>query len=193
MSDVDIGERLKTLRETRGLSQRQLAQAAGVTGSMISMIEQNRTSPSVATLKKILGGLAVSLGAFFEEVANEPQRWHFTRADLGEINPEIKRGAPPDAARTISFLQVGGTGASTLQMLYEHYPPGADTGPELYSHEAEEAGIVIEGEIEITVGTETRLLKTGDAYLFNSRLAHRFRNPGSTPCIIVSACTPPTF
>ncbi|HBM14596.1 MAG TPA: aldehyde dehydrogenase, partial [Rhodospirillaceae bacterium] len=37
------------------------------------------------------------------------------------------------------------------------------------------------------------LLNTGDAYLFNSRLAHRFRNPGDTPCTIVSACTPPTF
>ena len=78
-------------------------------------------------------------------------------------------------------------------MLYEHYPPGADTGPDLYSHEAEEAGIVIDGQIEITVGSETRLLNTGDAYLFNSRLAHRFRNPGDTPCTIVSACTPPTF
>ncbi|HBM14595.1 MAG TPA: XRE family transcriptional regulator, partial [Rhodospirillaceae bacterium] len=54
-------------------------------------------------------------------------------------------------------------GTSALQMLYEHYPPGADTGPDLYSHEAEEAGIVIDGQIEITVGSETRLLNTGDA------------------------------
>ena len=193
MRDVDIGARLKAFREAQDLSQRQLAQVAGVTGSMISMIEQNRTSPSVATLKKILSGLKISLGAFFEETPADGVKWHFTRSELGEINPEIKRGAPPEAAKAISFLQVGGAGTSALQMLYEHYPPGADTGPDLYSHEAEEAGIVIDGQIEITVGSETRLLNTGDAYLFNSRLAHRFRNPGDIPCTIVSACTPPTF
>ena len=69
---------------------------------------------------------------------------------------------------------------------------GADTGPDVYSHEGEEAGLVITGQIELTVAGETRLLKEGDAYHFNSRLAHRFRNPGSGECVIVSAATPPT-
>ncbi|MGB5837109.1 MAG: helix-turn-helix transcriptional regulator, partial [Albidovulum sp.] len=55
--DFDTGSRLKAEREKRRLSQRQLAAVTGVTGSMISMIEQNRTSPSIATLKKILAGL----------------------------------------------------------------------------------------------------------------------------------------
>ncbi|MFM2355084.1 MAG: hypothetical protein RLZZ528_820 [Pseudomonadota bacterium] len=180
----DTGARLKATREARKLSQRQLAAAAGVTGGMISLIEQNRTSPSVATLKKILAALDMSLGAFFAEEDDARPQWHFRANDLREITPE---GA------AACFRQVGRPGASTIQMLHERYAPGADTGPEAYSHDGEEAGIVIEGEITLTVGDETRLLQTGDAYLFNSRTAHRFRNLGQTRCVIVSACTPPSF
>ena len=60
-------------------------------------------------------------------------------------------------------------------------------------HEAEEGGVVLSGIIEITVGEETRVLNPGDGYLFDSRLPHRFRNIGDVDCVIVSACTPPTF
>lgn len=189
----DTGARLKAAREARRLSQRQLAAAAGVTGAMISMVEQNRTSPSIATLKKILSGLDMSLGAFFAEAEPAGTGWYFRHEDLREITPEAKIGAAAEDTPRVRFLQVGRPGASALQMLYERYPPGADTGAELYSHEADEAGIVVAGEILVTVGTETRLLAAGDGYLFNSRTPHRFRNPGARDCIIVSACTPPTF
>lgn len=184
----DTGARLKAEREARRMSQRQLAGAAGVTAAMISMIEQNRTSPSVATLKKILSGLDLPIAAFFAADAPPEPKWHFTRADLRAITPQGAEASP--APR---FLQVGGAGESQLMILHETYPPGADTGPDLYAHEAEEGGIVIAGEILVTVGGETRLLRAGDAYLFNSRQPHRFRNEGPGECIIVSACTPPTF
>ena len=100
---------------------------------------------------------------------------------------EIARGA-------ISYRQVGRdlTGRA-LQILHEVYQPGADTGEQLLQHEAEEGGIVLRGQLEVTVGTRTRLLGPGDAYAFDSRRPHRFRNPGSEPTEVVSACTPPSF
>ena len=184
----DTGARLKAEREARKLSQRQLASAAGVTAAMISLIEQNRTSPSISTLKKILAGLNMPLSAFF--AADEPvgTKWHFTPAEFREITPE---GSDTDPK--VKFLRFGASTDSALLMLHEHYAPGADTGPDAYSHEAEEAGLVIAGQIEVTLGGETRLLRAGDGYLFNSRIPHRFRNPGPEDCVIVSACTPPTF
>ena len=184
----DTGARLKAEREARKLSQRQLAVAAGVTGAMISMIEQNRTSPSVATLKKILSGLNMPLSAFFAEEDAAESKWHFTPDEFREIIPPGGEGA-----RLIRFLRFGKTADSDLLMLYERYAPDGDTGPDVYSHEGEEAGIVISGRIELTVAGETRVLSEGEAYHFNSRLAHRFRNPGPEECVIVSAATPPTF
>ena len=54
---LDVGARLKMVRKKRGLSQRELAKRAGVTNSTISLIEQNRVSPSVSSLKKVLDGV----------------------------------------------------------------------------------------------------------------------------------------
>ena len=71
---LDVGARLKVVRKKRGLSQRELAKRAGVTNSTISLIEQNRVSPSVSSLKKVLDGVPLSLQAFFvEEVPVQQQ------------------------------------------------------------------------------------------------------------------------
>ncbi len=180
---IDIGERLRYLRGRHKLSQRELAKRAGVTNSMISLIESNQMNPSVGALKRILDGIPIGLSEFF---AIEPERPHqaFFRAD--ELI-EIGKGR-------ISFRQLGESmSGRKLQILKEHYQPGADTGRVLLVHDGEEGGIVVSGRIEVTVGDERRVLGPGDAYYFESRRPHRFRCIGPQPCEVISACTPPTF
>ncbi len=192
--ELDVGQRLKAIRTARGLSQRQLAAKAGVTSGMISMVEQNRISPSISSIKKILQALPMSLSEFFSAEMDSADKVFYRRAELREITPAGPNGASAaKGGASISFRQVGNSGLHKLQILHETYAPGADTGEELYAHEAEEGGVVISGEIEVTVGDRTEILKPGDAYLFDSRIPHRFRNPGKEPCVIVSACTPPSF
>ena len=192
MTDFDIGKRLKAVREVRGLSQRQLAQRAGVTNGQISMIEHNKISPSVSNLKKILDGIPMGLSDFFAEDSAEEPKTFYRHADLVDIGTPALYG-PEATATKLSLLRVGKPGTHSLMMLHETYEPGADTGQRLYSHEGEEAGIVISGQIEITVGEEVALLGPGEAYIFDSRRPHRFRNPAEAPCVLISACTPPTF
>ena len=62
---IDVGARLRTVRTTFGLSQRELARRAGVTNGLISLIEQNRVSPSISSLTKVLDGLPMTLAEFF--------------------------------------------------------------------------------------------------------------------------------
>lgn len=186
--DIDVGQRLRALREAQNLSQRQLAELSGVTNGMISMVEQNRTSPSISSLKKILGGLNLSISEFFAVEAAMDEPIFFTHAELREISPPSANG---DIKAV--FKEVGDAARHSLQILYEQYEPGADTGEELYAHEAEEGGVIVEGHIEVTVGNRTQILGPGDAYLFDSRLPHRFKNIGNAACVVVSACTPPTF
>jgi transcriptional regulator with XRE-family HTH domain len=182
-AEVDIGERLKAIRSRHALSQRALAKRAGVTNGIISMIEQNRSSPSVATLKKILDGFGMSLADFFG--ADRPVQDHtFYRAsDLVEIGGGL-----------LSYRQLGANlRGKAIQILHERIQPSADTGPGMLHHESEEGGIVVRGEVELTVGAQTRVLRAGEGYYFDSRTPHRFRNLGQEPCEIVSACSPPSF
>jgi mannose-6-phosphate isomerase-like protein (cupin superfamily) len=91
----------------------------------------------------------------------------------------------------MALRQVGDARTHNLQILHERYAAGADTGPTMLEHNAHEGGVVVSGSFEVTVGTSTHLLQPGDAYLFDSRLPHRFRNPGSKDAVVISACTPP--
>ena len=179
-----VGERLRALRHGRGLSQRELARRSGVTNGMISLIEQSKTSPSVALLKKILNGFPVSLAEFFAE------------SDEDEVTPVFFSVAKQPVMENgdIRFRQIGGPPKGrAMQIMTETYPPGADTGETMLSHEAEEGGFIISGRIEITVGHQSATLGPGDAYYFDSRLPHRFRNLGDETCELVSACSPPSF
>lgn len=193
MFEIDIGRRLRMVREARGLSQRELAARAGLTNGTISLIEQNKTSPSVASLKSVLDALPMTLSEFFSEAEQQAVPRHFYAAsEFTELAP-ADRGMAMGNAAGISLRQVGDAVRGTLQILHERYPSGADTGPEMLSHDGEEGGVVVSGIVEVTVGDEVRVLNPGDGYLFDSRLPHRFRNIGETDCIIISACTPPTF
>ncbi len=182
---LNIGARLRAVRQQHGLSQRELARRAGVTNATVSLIESNGINPSVGSLKRVLDGIPMGLSEFFAfELPEEAERKVFFPAN--EL-VEIGRGG-------ISYRQVGTdlTGRA-LQLIDERYAPGADTGKILLRHEGEEGGVIISGRLEVTVAEQKRVLGPGDAYLFDSRLPHRFRNIGDEPCTVISACTPPSF
>jgi len=182
---LDVGERLKLIRSRKGLSQRELAKRAGVTNSTISMIEKNSVSPSVGSLKKVLQGIPISLVEFFSGDAetNSSQPVVYRPEELIDLS-----------VNNVSMKLVGKTYARrALAFMIETYEPGADTGSDLYTHDGEEAGLVISGRFELTVGTGVYELTTGDAYYFDSTRPHRFRNPFNEACQIVSATTPANF
>ncbi|MEX2200256.1 MAG: cupin domain-containing protein [Dongiaceae bacterium] len=181
--DFDVGARLRQLRQQAGLSQRELAKRAGVSNAIISLIEQNRSSPSVGLLKKVLDGLPLALGEFFGAPPARRPRVFFPAAELVEL-----------AGGRISYRQVGQDMAGrAIQILHERYQPGADSGSAMLQHDSEEGGVVLRGRLEVTVGDQRRDLGPGDAYYFDSRTPHRFRNLGEEECEVVSACSPPSF
>lgn len=190
MTDFDVGARLRELRMNKGFSQRQLAESAAVPHGQISMVETNRSSPSVATLRRILGGLDISMSEFFEPEANQAGEIFFTPDQFKDLTSRIYSDRIETIGR-MALKQVGNAREHGLQILHETYEPGADTGDDMISHPSSEGGIVIAGELEVTVGDSVRVLKTGDGYLFNSREPHRFRNTSDRIAIVVSACTPP--
>ena len=188
--DFDVGARLRELRAAAKLSQRELASRACVPHGLIATVEQNKSSPSVASLRKILDGLGVSFVDFFSVDAAKAEQMFFGADELIDLT-SVLTGTMETPRGGMHFRQVGDARAHNLQILHERYEPGADTGEAMLAHASREGGVVISGELEVTVGQAVRMLKAGEAYLFDSQIPHRFRNVGDEPCIVVSACTPP--
>lgn len=177
----NLGARLKAVREVRGISQRELARRAGVTNGTISLIEKNKNSPSVSSLKRLLDGIPMGLGEFFALEETPADKVFFTKEEMQTL-----------IEGDITYRLIGDNKSGhSLQILHEKYAPGADTGKSMLKHQAEEGGIVIKGEIEITVGEQVQTLGPGQAYYFDSTQPHRFKNRGDIDCEIISACSPP--
>ena len=180
---IDLGERLRFVRSRHKLSQRELAKRSGVTNSTISLIESNQMNPSVGALKRILDGIPMGMAEFFALEPDQPRKVFYRADELTEIGKGL-----------ISYRQIGDNlFGRALQILKEHYEPGADTGRTPLVHDGEEGGIVLSGRLEVTVESERRILGPGDAYYFESRRPHRYRCVGAKPCEVISAGTPPTF
>ncbi|RMN32908.1 Helix-hairpin-helix DNA-binding motif-containing protein [Pseudomonas coronafaciens pv. zizaniae] len=182
---MDVGERLQSIRKLKGLSQRELAKRAGVTNSTISMIEKNSVSPSISSLRKVLGGIPMSMVEFFSEetVPENAAQVVYKASELIDIS---------DGAVTMKLVGKSHQGRA-IAFLTETYPPGADTGEEMLVHEGEETGVLVEGRLELVVGHDTYVLEAGDSYYFESTRPHRFRNPFDVAARLISAATPANF
>jgi transcriptional regulator with XRE-family HTH domain len=179
-----IGHHIKELRNRRKLTVRELATRSGISHATISLIERERTSPSIDTLSAMLDALGTTLVGFFGDIPpSVPCSPFYTEEDLVEIGD----------AQAVSYRMLGMNHPNRqILMLRETYQVGAHTGA-AFSHKAQESGFVLSGELEVTVGSESRLLRSGDGYYFDSQLPHRFRNVGKTSAVVISAVTPPTY
>ncbi|PHS85910.1 transcriptional regulator [Aeromonas dhakensis] len=178
-----MGERLAATRRRLGLSQRRVADLSGLTHGAICMIEQDKVSPSVASLQKLLSVYELPLSRFFaeEEVASTPSV--VIRAEqlieLGSQGVSMK-------------LVHNGNNRRQLGFMLETYAPGTDTGGQV-THLGEEVGTVLEGSVILTVAGQTYQLSAGDSYVIDTGEPHSFSNPSGQVCRIVSAHTPANF
>jgi len=184
VDELDVAPRLRALRARRKLSLRALSRETGIAVSFLSALERGRNNVSVAKLKAIVDALGVTLSEFFSQAPPPREKVVYRKHELSEISGQ----------RGISFRDVAtGRRGRALQLLVERYGPGTDTGAEAYHHDAEEAGVVLRGTLELIVDDEVFVLRPGDAYYFDSRRPHRFRNRGKIPVEAVSVNTPPSF
>jgi transcriptional regulator with XRE-family HTH domain len=170
-----VGRAIRALRHGKGMTLQQLAIAAGVSVGMLSQIERDQANPSLRILSQLRTALGAPISALFEEPRAVPQDAAFVRRaanrpwlDLGYLKKEL--------------LSPGGP--QSLKFMILHIPPlGSSDKP--MSYPAEKGGMVLEGELVLTVaGTEARL-QEGDSFLFNSLDPHSFRNPLQQPARVL--------
>lgn len=178
--DVTVGRRIRDLRRVRQFSLETVATRASLSIGFLSQIERGLSSPSLrvlATLADVLGvGIAALFGA--SPSADGASDQVVTR---GLQRPELKLWRTGVSKQLLSPAHAD----NRLNLFLVHLEPGGSTGDELYTHDGEEAGLVLEGEMMLTVDSETWSLKTGDSFRFASRRPHRFSNPAQDAKAVV--------
>jgi transcriptional regulator with XRE-family HTH domain len=206
-----LGGRIRELRLARNHRILDLANMTGLTSSMISQVERGGISPSIDTLKKIANALDVSVGYFFENEeipdpalsSQSPSKPESTvsydqlRPDLNivEISPVVHEHQRKilSPGKGVNFYLLNPNLDGPIEFIYNVYEPGSGTGKGLYSHPGSECGLILEGELVVTILDKEYRLQKGDSITFDSAKPHSKRNEGKVPCICVWANTPPYF
>jgi transcriptional regulator with XRE-family HTH domain len=181
---TSLGEKIRQLRTVKGLTLTQVAELAGCTPSYLSQIEHDKTSPSIASLKRISTALGARIVDFFldDDESHEPVVWeqdNWLKVSLPRWKADIRQ-----MVRSVKHRQ--------MQPFYTTIEPGGGT-KEDYWHSGEEFGLVLEGELTLTVGKTTYTVKAGSAFYYSSVMSHAWTNEADETCKVIWIVTPPSW
>ena len=178
----EIGRKLRRLRVKLGLTQEELADRTELTKGFISQLENDITSPSIATLMDILEALGTDIAAFFNDRSDA--RVVFSAEDTFEKEDE-------ESGSVIRWL-VPNAQKNALEPILVSIRPGGQTD-RLDPHEGEEFGIVLSGTVTLVDGDSKHRVHKGDCFLLHPQGVHWLQNNGKTPAKVLWISTPPSF
>lgn len=164
--ESDIGERLKQLRIQKGYSLRMLAELSGLNINTLSMVENDKTSPSVATLQKLANALEIQIVDLFTPV-NEKDQVVLTRAE--GRNSSIL-GQTRMQSLTTGFVKDG------VRAFVITIPNKEEASPHAVDHLGFEFVYCLSGKLIYHIQDETYQLEAGDSLIFNSSIDHCWEN-----------------
>lgn len=176
---IDVGSRLKKLRQERGFSLRSVAQMSGLSTNALSMIERSLASPSVSTLYKISEALSVPITAFF--------RVEFPKQEI-----VLRRASQ---SKFIHFpngkwIELGGEEyTGHLEPFILELEPGGSSGDNPLIHTGNEFVYCLEGELVYTIDDKNYQLNKGDCLIFNGQRKHSWSNPGDEKVLALLVLT----
>ena len=151
---MELGEKIKELRNKQGLTQEELADRAELSKGFISQLERDMTSPSIATLEDLLQCLGTTLGEFFNEEQEEEQIV-FTEEDFFVKKDE-------EYKNQIKWI-IPNAQKNCMEPILIRLHPGCES--ETYGpYEAEEFGYVLQGKVELHYGKAQYMLKKGQTF-----------------------------
>ena len=169
--EVDVGLRLRQLRNDHKLSIRSLAAASGLSVNTLSLIETGKSSPSVSTLQRVAAALSIPITSFFES------------STASNSIAFVKAGQRPRASFTHGWLEELGKGmaAGALQPFLVTIESDSGSGPHDIVHTGFEFVYCLSGRLTYVIDEQTFHLEAGDSLLFESHLPHRWHNTESEP------------
>lgn len=180
---MDIGEKLRQLRQVRGLTQEEMADRCELSKGFISQVERNLASPSITTLIDMLECLGTTPAAFFNDRGEG--KLVFTPQDMFEkVDEETLHGS-------VTWL-IPNAQKNDMEPILVEIGEGGQTDT-LQPSEGEEFGYVLAGSVDLVVGDKKTRVKTGCSFCIHPREEHYLRNAGKSRAKVLWVSNPPSF
>jgi quercetin dioxygenase-like cupin family protein len=179
---MQLGKKIRDLRLRRGMTVQQLALASSLSKGFISQVENDRTSPSLATLTDLARALETSVAYLVVEEERVP---HVVRA-----GDRLRIPFDGEASR-VEVLSA--QPKRNLEVLMAELPAGVPAGDQRHYHHGEECIVCLEGRVRMTCGDQTIQLEAGDSCHFDGRVPHALENVGAERARVLIAITPAAF
>ena len=180
---MDIGEKLRRLRQQRNLTQEEMADRCELSKGFISQVERNLASPSIATLTDMLEALGSSLTEFFSERSDE--KTVYTQGDMFvKEDEENLRGS-------ITWL-VPGAPKNEMEPILVELGAGGRT-QELPPFDGEEFGYVLQGTVTLHLGAQPCRVRTGESFCIHPGESHFITNDSRLKAKFIWITDPPSF
>ncbi len=177
---MNIGSRIKELRQRARLTQGELADRCELTKGYISQIENDLTSPSIATLKDILQTLGSNLADFFAD--DQQEKIVFSKNDYFVKESD---------GHSITWL-VPTAQKNECEPIMLRLDAGNRTETDL-PHEGEEFGYVLKGTVKVHLGKKTTVANTGESFYYRADKTHYLENAGKGEAVVLWLSCPPNF
>jgi transcriptional regulator with XRE-family HTH domain len=186
--DLRIGEKVRELREKRGLSLQDMANRTGYTSALLSQVENHLISPPLGALIKIAKALEVKVGTFFGEEPRES--YAIVRRDERK---HISRYASKEGVSYGYVYESLGFDKKDRQMepFLVTLEPATVKSEKLSTHDGEEFIFVLEGEMEAILGGHKDVLHPGDSIYYNSTIPHKVQCHRDIPTKILAVIWAP--
>ncbi len=176
-----LGEKIKDLRLACELTQEELADRCELTKGYISQLENDLTSPSIATLIDILSALGTNLKEFFADIDSEDKISFNKNEFIEKVTDNY----------TLNWL-VPNAQKNSMEPLHIVLKPNSSTDEDV-PHEGEEFGYVIKGEIILALGKKRAKIKKGESFYYMANKVHKIINKTSKEAEFIWVSSPPTF
>ena len=176
-----IGEKIKNLRLYCELTQEELADRCELTKGYISQLENDLTSPSIATLIDILYALGTDLKEFFSDIEKE-EKICFNKNEFIEKN----------TAEYVLNCLVPNAQKNTMEPIHIKLFAGKSMDED-FPHEGEEFGYILKGEITLILGKRKIKVKKGESFYFSADKIHKIANNSKFDAEFIWVSSPPSF
>ncbi|HOO56056.1 MAG TPA: cupin domain-containing protein [bacterium] len=178
-----VGEKIKQLREVKGITLQDFAGKSGFSSALLSQIENHMVSPPLGTLIKLAKALGVEIGEFFEDVREAPYTIvrHSERKKISRVASKMGKNYGY-AYESLAFDKKG----RHMEPFLVTLEPATSKDKHAYAHEGEEFIFVLEGKMEVQLGDHTDVLEPGDSIYYDSTIPHKVQCVDDKPALIVA-------